>query len=123
MNQQFRPGDLVEVDTLDVRPFASVALKQFTGRDVISRWDVIETRLRATATTDKEFLDESVTMVVFSCRHGLLSIPSPWGMVLAKNPERIPIPLFFLQELYDITPLKSILRMLTLLISGSGLEL
>jgi transposase InsO family protein len=52
-----RPGDLVEVDTLDVRPFPWVTLKQFTARDVISKWDVIEARRRATATTAKEFLD------------------------------------------------------------------
>ena len=52
-----RPGDLVQVDTLDVRPFPWVTLKQFTARDVISKWDVIEARRRATATTAKEFLD------------------------------------------------------------------
>jgi putative transposase len=33
-------GDLVEVDTLDIRPLPGVMLKQFTARDVISRWDV-----------------------------------------------------------------------------------
>ncbi len=52
-----RPGDLVQVDTLDVRPFPWITLKQFTARDVISRWDVIEARLRATATTAKEFVE------------------------------------------------------------------
>ncbi len=52
-----RPGDLVEVDTLDVRPFPWVILKQFTARDVISKWDVIEVRRRATATTAKEFIE------------------------------------------------------------------
>lgn len=52
-----RPGDLVEVDTLDVRPFPWVTLKQFTARDVISKWDVIEARRRATATTAKEFIE------------------------------------------------------------------
>jgi transposase InsO family protein len=52
-----RPGDLVQVDTLDVRPFPWVTLKQFTARDVISKWDVIEARRRATATTAKEFLE------------------------------------------------------------------
>jgi len=52
-----RPGDLVQVDTLDVRPFPWVTLKQFTARDVISKWDVIEARRRATAATAKEFLD------------------------------------------------------------------
>lgn len=52
-----RPGDLVQVDTLDIRPFPWITLKQFTARDVISRWDVIEARLRATATTAKEFVE------------------------------------------------------------------
>src|SRR4030067_2555740 len=52
-----RPGDLVEGDTLDVRPFPWITLKQFTARDVISRWDVIEARRRATATTAKEFIE------------------------------------------------------------------
>jgi transposase InsO family protein len=52
-----KPGDLVQVDTLDVRPFPGVTLKQFTARDVISRWDVIEARRRATATTAKEFIE------------------------------------------------------------------
>ena len=31
------PGDIVEVDTLDVRPLPGVVLKHFTARDVISR--------------------------------------------------------------------------------------
>ena len=52
-----KPGDLVQVDTLDVRPFPWITLKQFTARDVVSRWDVIEARRRATATTAKEFID------------------------------------------------------------------
>jgi putative transposase len=52
-----RPGDLVQVDTLDVRPFPWMALKQFTARDVVSKWDVIEARHRATATTAKEFIE------------------------------------------------------------------
>jgi transposase InsO family protein len=52
-----RPGDLVQVDTLDVRPFPWVTLKQFTARDVISKWDVMEARRRATATTAKEFIE------------------------------------------------------------------
>jgi len=40
------PGDLVQVDTLDLRPVPGVLLKQFTARDVISRWDVLEARSR-----------------------------------------------------------------------------
>jgi transposase InsO family protein len=50
------PGDLVQVDTLDLRPLPGVILKQFTARDVISRWDVIETYRRATSHTATQFL-------------------------------------------------------------------
>jgi len=51
------PGDLVQVDTLDVRPFPGVNVKHFTGRDVISKWDVIEVHSRATAKTAARYLD------------------------------------------------------------------
>jgi transposase InsO family protein len=36
-----RPGDIVQVDTLDVRPVPGVYWYQFTARDVVSRWDVL----------------------------------------------------------------------------------
>src|SRR5450432_1991739 len=52
-----RPGDLVEVDTLDVRPIPGVVFKQFTARDVVSRWDVLQAHTRATAQTATQFLD------------------------------------------------------------------
>jgi hypothetical protein len=51
-----RPGDLVQVDTLDVRPVPGVAFQQFTARDVVSRWDVIQAHPRATAQTAAQFL-------------------------------------------------------------------
>jgi putative transposase len=51
------PGDLVQVDTLDVRPVAGAVFKQFTARDVVSRWDVIQAHTRATAQTAAQFLD------------------------------------------------------------------
>jgi transposase InsO family protein len=50
------PGDLVQVDTLEVRPLPGLILKQFTARDVISRWDVLETYRRATSVTATQFL-------------------------------------------------------------------
>lgn len=51
-----QPGDLVELDTLDVRPLPGVVHKQVTGRDVVSRWDVLELYGRATAATATRFL-------------------------------------------------------------------
>ena len=50
------PGDPAQVDTLYLRPLPGVVLKQFTARDVVSRWNVIEVRTRATAATAAEFL-------------------------------------------------------------------
>ena len=51
------PGDLVEVDTVDLRPLPGVILKHFTARDVVSRWDVLAVYTRATANTAAQFLD------------------------------------------------------------------
>lgn len=50
------PGDLVQLDTLDVRPLPGVVLKQFTARDMVSRWDVLGVYRSATATTATRFL-------------------------------------------------------------------
>jgi len=36
-----RTGDLVQLDTLDIRPLPGVLLKDFTAHDVISRWNVV----------------------------------------------------------------------------------
>jgi len=52
------PGDLVELDTLDVRPLPGVILKHFSSYDVVSRWNVLGIYTRATATTAKHFLDD-----------------------------------------------------------------
>lgn len=62
------PGDLVQVDTLDVRPVADVVVKHFGGRDVISRWDVLEAHLRATSRTAEAFLDTLTSRMPFPVR-------------------------------------------------------
>jgi hypothetical protein len=49
------PGNLVEIDTLDVPPLPRVILKQFTTRDVVSRWDVVEAHQRATVAVAAKF--------------------------------------------------------------------
>jgi transposase InsO family protein len=50
------PGDLVQVDTADVRWTGSDRYKHFSGRDFVSRWDVLDVHGRATAHTAAEFL-------------------------------------------------------------------
>jgi len=59
------PGDIVEVDTLDVRPLPGVVLKHFTARDVISRWDVLEAHTRATSHTATAFMDALLRRMPF----------------------------------------------------------
>ncbi len=62
------PGDLVQVDTLDLRPQPGVVLKQFTARDVASQWDVLEARSRATSQTAKEFINTLEQRMPFEIR-------------------------------------------------------
>jgi transposase InsO family protein len=59
------PGDLVEVDTLDIRPLPGVVLKQFTARDVVCRWDVLEVHHRATASLAAQFLESLLDRMPF----------------------------------------------------------
>jgi putative transposase len=63
-----RPGDLVELDTLDIRPLPDRIWKQFTARDVVSRWDVIELGRRATARAATEVLDRLDERMPFGIR-------------------------------------------------------
>jgi len=52
-----KPGDLIQLDTLDIRPLPGVVLEHFTARGIISCWDVIDIYSRATASTAAHFLD------------------------------------------------------------------
>lgn len=63
-----RPGDLVQVDTLDVRPLPGLVLKQFTARDVVSRWDVLELRTSASARSAVAILDALEARMPFAVR-------------------------------------------------------
>lgn len=63
-----QPGDLVEVDTLELRPLPGVIVKQFTARDVISRWDVVEAHRRATSLAAARFLDTLLARMPFPVR-------------------------------------------------------
>ena len=62
------PGDLVQVDTLDLRPLPGVVFKQFTARDVVSRWDVLMPASRASAHSASRFLDVLLERMPFPIR-------------------------------------------------------
>lgn len=51
------PGDIVQVDTLDVRPLPGVKFKHFTARDIVSRWDVLAASTSATSKAAANFID------------------------------------------------------------------
>ena len=62
------PGDLVEIDTVEIHPLPGAILKQFTSHDVISRWNVLDLHNRATALTASQALDVVLNRMPFPVR-------------------------------------------------------
>ena len=62
------PGDIVQLDTMDVRPEPSVVLKQFTAVDVVSRWSVPTIASNATATLASKALEAIIDRSPFPIR-------------------------------------------------------
>ena len=90
------PGDIVQLDTLDVRPLPGVVLKHFTARDMVSRWDVIEVYSRATATTAAHFLDKLERRSPFPLRAIQVDGGSEFEAVFEQECQRRNIKLFVL---------------------------
>lgn len=63
-----RPGDLVELDTLDIRPLSTLVWKQFTARDVVSRWDTVELHTSASSRSAVAILDALAARMPFGVR-------------------------------------------------------
>jgi transposase InsO family protein len=64
-----KPGDLVQLDTLDVRPPGVTSpFKQFTARDVVSRWDVLTLAASARAVNAVAMLDALEQRMPFPVR-------------------------------------------------------
>lgn len=51
-----KPGDIVQLDTLNIHPFPNVHFKHFTPRDIVCRWDVLEVYPKAISRQVKAFL-------------------------------------------------------------------
>lgn len=63
------PGDLVQVDSADVRwQGSSHTYKHFSARDYVSRWDVLGVYGRATAISARDFLDDLLARTPFTVR-------------------------------------------------------
>jgi putative transposase len=62
------PGDLVQIDTLDIHPVPNKRFKQFTAHDVVSRYAVLELHERATARTATLALEAVLARMPFPVR-------------------------------------------------------
>jgi len=63
-----QPGDLIQVDTLDVSLVPGRHFKHFTARDMVSRWDVLQVCSRATAHHARTFLETLQQRMPFPIR-------------------------------------------------------
>jgi len=61
-------GDIVQLDTLDLRPLPGVLLKHFTAHDVVSKWNVMSVHRQANASTAAHFLDTLQERMPFPVR-------------------------------------------------------
>lgn len=62
------PGDIIQVDTLDIHPFPGVHFKHFTARDLVSRWDVIEAFPHASSRQAAQFLHSILERLPFRAK-------------------------------------------------------
>jgi len=91
-----QPGDIVQVDTLDLRPLPGMVLKHLGARDVVSRWDVLEVHTRATATAAARFLDTIEQRMPFPVRAIQVDGGSEFQATFEAECQRRGIPLFVL---------------------------
>ncbi len=89
-------GDLVELDTLDVRPLPGVVLKHFTAHDVNCKWNVLSVYGRATATAASHFLDTIEARLPFPVKALQVDGGSEFESVFEAECQRRGIKLFVL---------------------------
>ena len=91
-----QPGDMVQVDTLDLRLLPGVVLKHFSARDVVSRWDVLEVHTQATAAAAARFLDTLQERMPFPVKAIQVDGGSEFQATFETECQRRGIPLFVL---------------------------
>ena len=90
------PGDIVQVDTLDVRPLPGLIFKQFTARDIISRWDVIKSSTTASAQAAARFIDTIIERMPFEVKAFQIDGGSEFQGIFEEACKRHGIKLFVL---------------------------
>jgi transposase InsO family protein len=89
-------GDIVELDTLDLRPLPGVVMKHFTAHDVTSKWNVVEVYRQASAATAARFLDNIVARMPFPVRAIQVDGGSEYQAVFEEVCQRRGLKLFVL---------------------------
>ena len=89
-------GDIVQVDTLDIRPLPGVVLKHFTAHDAVSKWNVIGVYPRATAANAVRFLNALEQRMPFPLRAIQVDGGSEFEALFEEECQRRGIKLFVL---------------------------
>jgi putative transposase len=89
-------GDIVQLDTLDLRPLPGVLLKHFTAHDVVSKWNVMSVHRQANAATAAHFLNTLQARMPFPVKAIQVDGGSEFEAVFEKECERRGIRLFVL---------------------------
>ena len=89
-------GDIVQLDTLDLRPLPGVVLKHFTAHDIVSKWNVISVHRQASAATAAHFLDILKDRMPFPIRAVQVDGGSEFESVFENECQRRGIRLFVL---------------------------
>jgi putative transposase len=91
-----QPGDLVEIDTKEIRMRRGIILKHFSARDVVSRWDVLEVHHRATSLAAARFLDTLLDRVPFPVKALQVDGGSEFAAEFEEACQQKELPLFVL---------------------------
>jgi transposase InsO family protein len=90
-----QPGDLVEIDTKEIRMRRGVLLKHFSARDV-ARWDVVEAHHRATSQAAARFLKTLLERLPFPIRALQVDGGSEFAAEFEEACQQKQLPLFVL---------------------------
>jgi transposase InsO family protein len=90
------PGDLVEIDTKEIRMRRGVILKHFSARDVVSRWDVVEVHSRATSLAAARFLEVLLDRLPFPVKALQVDGGSEFAAEFEEACQQKQLPLFVL---------------------------
>lgn len=89
-------GDIIQLDTLDLRPLPGVLLKHFTAHDVVSKWNVMSVHSQATSSTAAHFLNTILERMPFPVKAIQVDGGSEFEAFFEKECQRRGIRLFVL---------------------------